>query len=200
MTPKFALPHFGPFALKIDVGPRFDSHDEDHPSLREQAEQSHVRKAPIGGDHDTAFADSLDDSAHGPTHHRQFLAFHASFADTSIIGAPIHRYGSTAHDERDDKHMLFVFNGPINGQAHFAMLGQLMDRLQQHGIRSQPGIESLIMEQPGYPFDSSFLLAKITCSLGLTGRLWLDDRRNIVTNGFALMAMCPGQHKRDIIV
>jgi hypothetical protein len=30
--------------------------------------------------------------------------------------------------------MLRVFNGPINGQADFAVLGQLMDGLEQHSI------------------------------------------------------------------
>src|SRR3954451_7599249 len=55
------------------------------------------------------------------------------------------------------------------------------------------------MEQAGEPFNSRFLIAKIPCQLGLTSRLVLDDGSDIVPNGFELMAMCPRQHKRDIL-
>jgi len=129
MAPKFELSQFAPFALKIDMGANFDAHDERHTQLIEQAEQSHVSKTPIGGDPDTAFANGLKHSAHGSTDNRQFIAFHPSFKDASSIGTPINRYGPTAHNERDHEQMLVVFNGPINGQAHLAVLGELMQGL-----------------------------------------------------------------------
>jgi hypothetical protein len=83
------------------VGARFDSNNERHAQLVEQAEQSHIGKPPISGDHAAAFADSLDHSADGSTHHGECIAFHASFENACLISAPIHRYGSTADDERD---------------------------------------------------------------------------------------------------
>src|SRR6266851_9018604 len=42
-------------------------------------------------------------------------------------------------------------------------------------------------------------MAKMVCQLGLTGRLLLNECRDEVTDRFALMTMCPRQHKRDII-
>jgi len=101
MAAKFELAQFAPLALNIDVGARFDSNNERHAQLVEQAEQSHIGKTPISGDHDAAFADSLDHSADGSTNHGEFIAFHASFENACIISAPIQRYGSTADDERD---------------------------------------------------------------------------------------------------
>jgi len=89
--------------------------------------------------------------------------------------------------------MLVRFNRPVNGQAHFAVLGELMQGLSQHGIRQQPRIKPLMMQQTRYAFDRSFLLAKIACQLGLTGCLLLNDRRDEIADGFALMPVGPGQ-------
>src|SRR5215510_3689230 len=99
MAANFALAQCAPLALNIDVGARFDSKNERHAQLVEQAAQSHIGKPPISGDHDAAFADSLDHSADGSTNHGEFLAFQASLENACIISAPIHRYGSTADDE-----------------------------------------------------------------------------------------------------
>ena len=42
--------------------------------------------------------------------------------------------------------MLVRFNRPVNGQAHFAVLGELMQGLSQHGISQQPRIKPLMMQ------------------------------------------------------
>ena len=52
-----------------------------------------------------------------------------AFVIAGIISTPVNRYGPTAYDKRDHEQMLFVFNRPINGQAHFTVLGELMDGL-----------------------------------------------------------------------
>jgi hypothetical protein len=129
MAAKFALAQFAPLALSLDVGARFDSNNACHAQLVEQAEQSPIGTTPIRGDHAAAFADSLEHSADGSTNHGEFIALQASFANACIISAPRHRYGSTADEERDHEYRLVVFHGPINGQAHFTVSGQLMDRL-----------------------------------------------------------------------
>src|SRR5215475_5199432 len=101
MPAKFELAQFAPLALNIDVGARFDSNNERHAQLVEQAEQSHIGKTPISGDHDAAFADSLDHSADGSTNHGEFIAFLASFDKACIISAAIRQFGSSADEERD---------------------------------------------------------------------------------------------------
>jgi len=43
--------------------------------------------------------------------------------------------------------MLVRFNGPVNGQSHLAVRGELMQGLSQHGIRQLSRIKPLIMQQ-----------------------------------------------------
>ena len=74
-----------------------------------------------------------------------------------------------------------------------------MQGLSQHGIRQQPRIQPLMMEQTGSALDRGFLLATRACQLGLTGGLLLNDCRDEVANGFELMPVGPRQQKRDII-
>jgi hypothetical protein len=43
--------------------------------------------------------------------------------------------------------MLVRCNRPVKSQAHFAVRGQLMQGLSQYGIRQQPRITPLMMQQ-----------------------------------------------------
>ena len=118
------------------------------PNALHTRKQSHIGTTSIGGDHDATCADRLDYAAHSPTDHRECIEFHASFQDAGIVRTPVNRGGPTAYDERDRAQMVWVFHGPINGQAHCHVPRELMDGLSQHRIGSQPGIAPRMMDQP----------------------------------------------------
>jgi hypothetical protein len=47
------------------------------------------------------------------------------------------------------------------------------------------------MQQPRQPLGGGFLIPKAAGQLGLTARLLGNNRLHKVSDGFALMAMCP---------
>jgi hypothetical protein len=77
---------------------------------------------------------------------------------------------------------------------------ELDEGLQEDGVSQVPGFQALVMEQPRQAFGRRLLIAKAAGQLGLTASLLVNDGRYKVPDGFALMALCPGQHRHDIIV
>jgi len=56
------------------------------------------------------------------------------------------------------------------------------------------------MKQPRQALGRRLLIPKATGQLGLTAGLLVKDRPHKISDGFALMAMCPRQHAHDIII
>jgi hypothetical protein len=67
-------------------------------------------------------------------------------------------------------------------------------------VRQVPQLQACIVEQARPPLRRGVLLAKATRQLGVTAGLLVKNGLHKVPHGFALMAMCPGQHILDIIV
>jgi hypothetical protein len=77
---------------------------------------------------------------------------------------------------------------------------ELDEGLQEHRIGQVPWLQALIVQQARQPLRRGFLIAKAASQLGLTAGLLVNKGLHKVPNGFALMAMCPGQHILDIMV
>src|SRR5262249_9398473 len=73
-------------------------------------------------------------------------------------------------------------------------------RLGQHGIGQPLGRQPLIMQQAREAFDGGFLIAQAAGQRGLIPGLFLNDRVHESGDPFELVAMCPGEHIRDILL
>jgi hypothetical protein len=80
------------------------------------------------------------------------------------------------------------------------MSGQLAQGLEEHGIGQVVWFQALVVEQARQTFRCRFLVAKSARQLGLTAALLVNNRRDKVAKGFALMPVCSGQHRHDIVV
>ena len=117
-----------------------------------------------------------------------------------VIGPPVDGHSAPARDERHDQQVLLPFDRPIDRQPDRAMGRELDESLQEHRISQVPRLQALIVQQARQPLRRGFLIAKAARQLSLTAGLLVDNGRHKVPNGFALMAMCPGQHILDIMV
>ena len=80
------------------------------------------------------------------------------------------------------------------------IMGWELDKgFQEHRIGQVPRLQALVVQQARQPLRGGFLLAKATGQLGLTAGLLVNNGLDKVPDGFALMAMCPGQHIHNII-
>src|SRR5215510_6515285 len=95
--------------------------------------------------------------------------------------------------------MLGSFNGPVDGQPHFAFRRQLPQRLGQHGIGQPVGRQPLVMQQARQAFDRCLLIAQAAGQRGLDTGLFLYNHAHKGRNPFELVAMCPGEYIRDIL-
>jgi hypothetical protein len=77
---------------------------------------------------------------------------------------------------------------------------ELNEGWQEHGIGQVPRLQALGVQQARQPLRRAFLIAKAASPWGLTAGLLIHDGLHKVPEGFALMAMCPWQHIRDIMV
>jgi hypothetical protein len=77
---------------------------------------------------------------------------------------------------------------------------ELEEGMQEPRIGQMPWLQALIVQQARQPLRRGFLIAKAARQLGLAAGLLVDNGLHKVPNGFALMAMCPGQHILDIMV
>jgi hypothetical protein len=166
----------------------------------QQCEQSHVGEAPVRRHTDPPTPDLPDDPRHCPANHRAFRALHTPFEHRRVIGPPVDGHGAPAHDERDDQQGLPPFDRPIDRQPDRALGRELDEGLQEHGIGQVPRLQTLVVQQTRQPLRRGVLLAKAARPLGLTAGLLGNNGLPKVPNGFALMAMCPGQPIRDIMV
>ncbi len=96
--------------------------------------------------------------------------------------------------------MLVPLDRPAEGQPHWTVSGELREGLQENGIGEVPRLQALVMAQARQPFDSGFLLAKAAGQLRLAAGLLINNGPHEIPDGFALMAMGPGQHMHDIII
>ena len=199
LTPKPPWTQRAPLALASDVGASFHPDEARDAHLAEEGQQGHVSPTPIGRDDDAACAHGLAYTPPRTADDRQGVAFHTSVEHRGVLGAPGQRDSAPAHTEGDHQPMRVRCHRPVNRPSHFAVLGSLMQGLSQHGIRQQPRSKPLMMQPTGYAVARGCLLAHRACQLGLPGALWLNDRRDEGAAGFALMTVCPGQDKRDII-
>ena len=77
---------------------------------------------------------------------------------------------------------------------------ELDERLEQHRIRQMVRCQLCVVEPPRQALGRSLLIAKAAGQLGLAAGLLVANGLDKVSDAFALMAMCPGQHMHDIIV
>jgi hypothetical protein len=89
--------------------------------------------------------------------------------------------------------MLVPCDRPIDGQADRALPWQLTPGWQEYSCGQVTRIKARIMEQARQAFGRGFLVAEATGQLGLTARLLVNNRLHKISDGFVLMAMCPGQ-------
>jgi hypothetical protein len=80
------------------------------------------------------------------------------------------------------------------------MSRELDQRLQEDGIRPVPGLEPFVVEQPRQALGRRLLIPKAAGQLGLTAGLLVNNGLHNIPDGFALMAMGPGQHIHNIII
>ena len=74
------------------------------------------------------------------------------------------------------------------------------ERVEQHRIRQGARLQLGGVEPPRQALGRSLLLATAAGQLGLAASLLIDNGLDKVPDAFALMAMCPGQHRHDILV
>ena len=96
--------------------------------------------------------------------------------------------------------MLGPFNRPIQSQAHFTFGGQLPQGLGPHRVGQAVGGQPGVMQQARQAFEGCLLIAQAAGQLGLIPRLFLNDRAHKGGDPFELVAMCPGEHVRDILL
>jgi len=77
---------------------------------------------------------------------------------------------------------------------------ELDEGLQEDSVSQVPWLQPFVVEQPRQALGRRLLMAKAAGQLSLAAGLLVNDRVYKVPDGFALMAMCPGQHIHDIIV
>jgi hypothetical protein len=80
------------------------------------------------------------------------------------------------------------------------MSRELDKRLQEDGSRQVPGLQPFVVEQPRQALGRCLLIPKAAGQLGLTAGLLVNNGLHKIPDGFALMAMCPGQHIHNIII
>jgi hypothetical protein len=96
--------------------------------------------------------------------------------------------------------VLLAFDSPVDGQSDWAMGRELDERLEQYRIRQMARLQLCVVEQPRQALGRRLLIAKAAGQLGLTAGLLVNNGLDKVPDGFALMAMGPGQHIHNIII
>jgi hypothetical protein len=94
--------------------------------------------------------------------------------------------------------VLIIFDRPVDGHSDFAGKRQPSERLPAKPVSEILGIQALIVNQPGEPFNRGFLIALCASQFGLIAGLLFNDRRDEGRNGFNLVAVRPGQQLSDI--
>ena len=77
---------------------------------------------------------------------------------------------------------------------------KLDEGLQEDGVSQVPWLQPCVVEQPRQALGRRLLIAKAAGQLSLAAGLLVNDRVHKVPDGFALMAMGPGQHLHNIII
>ena len=77
---------------------------------------------------------------------------------------------------------------------------EMDEGLQEDSVSQVPGLQPFVVEQPRQALGRRLLIPKAAGQLDLTASLLVNKGLHKVSDGFALMAMCPGQHRHDIIV
>jgi hypothetical protein len=183
-----------------NLGALLDANHERHPQGGQQGKERDIGEASICCDPHPPASHFPDNARHGSAHHREFITLHTAFEHRGVIGAPVDGHGTPADNERDDEQMLVPFDRPVDGQPDGPMRRQLDEGWQEHGIRQMARLQPCIVQEPRQPLRRGFLIAKGAGQLGLTAGLLVNNGPDKIPDAFALMAMCPGQHRRDIIV
>jgi len=180
-----------PVALEADFGAALAPDNKLHAQLGQDLHQGHIGKATVGrNEHAPAAKLRLHPGYHaadaGP-----LRAPHPPLQDRGRVGPPIDRPGPATRDQRAHQQMLGAFNGLIQGQPPFPFRGQLAQRLRQHCVGHAVGGQARVMPQARQPFEGR---------LGLIARLFLNDRAHKGCAPFELVAMCPGEDIRAILL
>ena len=199
MPPNPHAPSLAPCALASDVGASLHPDAARAAQLPEAETQAYGSKTAIGRDDDAACAHGPGPTPPRPAAACPCGALHPSLEPRGVIGAPVNGDSPMAHHAGAPQPRLVRCNRPGNGQAHCAVRGALRQSVAQHSLSQPSRLKPLRMAQTGEAFARGFLMATIACQLGLPGCWWLNDRRDEVAEGFALMAVCPGPEKRDRI-
>src|SRR5918992_1513844 len=96
--------------------------------------QRDIGKAAVGRDEQATLPNrAVPPRDHAPDD-RRLIAPPPSLQHRAIVGAPIDRHRPAPGHQRDHPQMLAPFNRPVARQTHFALGGQLPQRLFQHGV------------------------------------------------------------------
>jgi len=195
-----SAPPWSPCDRVPDLGALLDANHECHLQVGQQREQRYIGEATIGRHADSTAPYLPDNARHRPANHRELIALHAAFEHCCVISAPIDGHGASTHNQRDDQQVLLPFDGPVDGQPDGTMGRELDKRLQEDGISQVPWLQPFVVEQPRQALRRRLLIPKAASQLGLTAGLLVKNGLHKVPDGFALMAMGPGQHLHNIII
>src|SRR5262249_39821415 len=194
-------PGIGVYGFPLEGGlcAPLDPEDELHAQLRQHLYQRDIGKAPVGRDEQASLPNGSLHSRDRAADDRRLIPTHAPLQDRGIVGAPIDWHGPATSDQRDGQQMLAPLHRPIQSHAHSAFRRQLPQRLDQHGGGQAMGGQPRVVQQAREAFERGLLIAQAAGQLGLVPGLFLNDRVHKGSNPFELVAMCPGEHVRDIL-
>ena len=196
-APRVALP---PHASETALRALWHADDARHAPGGQQCAQRHIGAATVCRHAHPPAPHLPEDPGHGPAHHRACIAFPTTCEHRRVIGPPGDGHSAPARAERHDQQGLLPCDRPSDRQPDRALGREVDAGLQEHRLGHVPWLQALIVQQARQPLRRGFLIAKAARPLGLTAGLPVAYGRHKVPHGLALMAMCPGQPRRDIMV
>jgi hypothetical protein len=183
-----------------DLGALGDPYATGHLQRRQPGTPRHSGKAASRRPPHPLGAHLRADARQRPPDHHAVRVPPPAFQPWRRLGSPIDGDRPPAPEERARPEVLVACARPIQSQAHRARRGQLAQGLEEPGSGPVPGRQALVVAQARQTCRRRCRGAKGARQVGLTAPVLGHQRSDNVSQGSALMPMCPGQHRRDRVV